>query len=48
VFAAFHGLEKEGFALPANFMIGGKRRFKIREQPARHGNDIPLFGQFQK
>ena len=32
MFAALDRLEQERFALPANFVIGGERRFKIGEQ----------------
>src|SRR5208282_5640829 len=48
VFAAFDGFEKKGFALPANLAIGGERRFQIRQNPARNGDEIALTGPFQK
>ncbi len=48
VFASLDRLEQKRFALPANFVVGGERRFKIGENAACHGNEIPLRRQFQK
>ena len=48
MFAAFHRLEQERFALAANFVIGGERGFEIGEQPARHRDDVALLGELQE
>jgi len=48
VFAAFDGFEQERFAGAPDFAIGRERRFNVRKQPARDGNEISLRGQLQK
>ena len=48
VFAAFDRLEKKRFALAANFMVGGERRFEIGQQAARDRDEVSQGGQFQK
>ena len=48
MFAAFDGFEQKRFALPANFVIGGERRFKVGQNAARDRDEISLRGQFQK
>ena len=48
MFAALDGFKEEGFARAADFAIGRERRFDVREQPARDGNEVSLRGQLQK
>jgi hypothetical protein len=48
MFAAFHGLKQERFALAADFAIGRERRFDVGEDTARHGNQVALARELQK
>ena len=48
VFAAFDRFEEERFALPADFPVGREGRFKISQEPAGNGDEVPLGGQLLK
>ena len=48
MFAALDGFKEKRFALPADFAIGGERRFQIGENAARDGNEISLRRKLQK
>ena len=43
--AALDGFEEEGFALAAQFAVGGEGRFKIGEDAAYDRDEIPLLRQ---